>query len=157
MSHTDETWMRECLVQARMAAQRGEVPVGALVVRDGVVLGRGANQTISGTDPSAHAEIVALREACRQVGNHRLVAAELFVTLEPCLMCVGALLQARIGRVVFGCADPKGGALGSVADFSAHPKLNHRFEVKSGVRESEARELLRDFFGQRRQEKRTED
>jgi len=146
----DERWMAECLAEARAAAGRGEVPVGAVVVRDGALLGRAGNETIGACDPTAHAEIVALRAACRVVGYHRLAGAALFVTLEPCLMCVGAMLQARVERVVFACADPKGGALGSVADFSRHPALNHRFVVRSGVRAVEAAAMLRDFFRERR-------
>jgi tRNA(adenine34) deaminase len=150
VSDADERWMAACLEEARAAAARGEVPVGALVVRDDAVLGRAGNQTIGDCDPTAHAEIVALRHACRVAGNYRLPGAALYVTLEPCLMCVGALLQARVERIVFASADPKGGALGSVADFSCHPALNHRFTVRSGVGASAAAELLREFFRARR-------
>ncbi len=146
----DEHWMRECLAEARSAAARGEVPIGALVLRDGRVLGRGGNESIAASDPTAHAEITALRRACAGAGNYRLPGAELFVTLEPCLMCVGALLQARIGRVVYACPDPKGGALGSIADFSNHPALNHRLSVRSGVCAADAAGLLREFFRLRR-------
>lgn len=142
--------MRECLREAREAERAGEVPVGALVVRDGVILGRGCNESIRRHDPTAHAEIVALRAAGAAVDNYRLPGADLFVTVEPCLMCVGALLQARVRRVVYGCADPKAGALGSIADFSDDPRLNHRLLVTRGVCEAEARELLQRFFQQRR-------
>ena len=142
--------MHECLREAEAAERAGEVPVGALVVRDGAILGRGCNASIAAHDPSAHAEIVALRAAGAAVGNYRLTDAELFVTVEPCLMCVGAIVQARLRRVVFACADPKAGALGSVVDFSQHPALNHRFAVRGGVCEAEARALLQRFFRARR-------
>lgn len=150
MSDDDERWMQKCLSEARAAAVRGEVPVGALVVRDGSVLARAGNESIAARDPSAHAEIVALRRACRVVGNHRLPGAWVYVSLEPCLMCVGALLQARVERIVYACADPRAGALGSIADFSAHPSLNHRFVVRSGVCSDAAAALLREFFRARR-------
>jgi tRNA(adenine34) deaminase len=142
--------MRRCLEEATMAFEVGEVPVGALVVRDGEVLGAAGNASVRSHDPTAHAEILALRAAARTAGNYRLPAAELFVTVEPCLMCVGAVLQARLDRVVFACRDPKGGALGSIADYSNDLRLNHRFRVSAGVCEREARELLQRFFRQRR-------
>jgi tRNA(adenine34) deaminase len=147
---TDEHYMRECLREAAAAERAGEVPVGALVVRDGQVIGRGRNASIGTHDPSAHAEIVALRAAGSAVGNYRLVDAELFVTVEPCLMCVGAVIQARLRRVVFGCSDPKAGALGGLVDFSRQADLNHRFAVRAGVCEAEARALLQRFFRRRR-------
>jgi tRNA(adenine34) deaminase len=149
-SLTDLEYMRTCLLEATAAGVDGEVPVGALVAQKGLIIGRGRNATVRLRDPSAHAEIVALRAACAAIGNHRLPEAELFVTVEPCLMCVGAIVQARIRRVVFGCADPKGGALGSIADYSNDPRLNHRFTVTRGVCEEEARELLQRFFQARR-------
>jgi tRNA(adenine34) deaminase len=149
---TDEEIMRECLREAAKAAAAGEVPVGALVLRDGVVLGRGHNASIGRADPSAHAEIVALRAAAAQQDNYRLPGTELFVTVEPCLMCAGALVQARVERVVFACADPKGGALGSVVDVARLPGLNHSFRVDRGVCEAEARRLLQDFFRGRRRD-----
>ncbi len=147
---TDEYYMGLCLDEAKRAAESGEVPVGAVVVREGVVLGRGANRSIGGDDPTAHAEIVALRAASSRVGNYRLVEAELFVTVEPCLMCVGALLQARVKRVIFGCHDPKGGFLGSLGDYASDARLNHAFEVRSGVLGESASELVRRFFRERR-------
>lgn len=142
--------MHRCIAEAEAAAAAGEVPVGAVVVRAGEIVGVGRNSSIALSDPSAHAEIMALRDAGARIGNYRLVDAELYVTIEPCLMCVGALVQARVRRVVFGCRDPKAGALGSIADFSAHPALNHRFAVTAGVCELETRALLQDFFRGRR-------
>jgi haloalkane dehalogenase/tRNA(adenine34) deaminase len=147
---TDEDFMRECLREAAAAERAGEVPVGALVVRRGVIIGRGRNASIATHDPTAHAEIVALRAAGVASGNYRLVDAELFVSVEPCLMCVGAVIQARLQRVVFGCADPKAGALGGLLDCSQQPGLNHRFVVRGGVCESQARDLLQRFFRERR-------
>lgn len=146
----DVELMRRCLALAETASETGEVPVGALVVRNGEVLGAAGNASVRTHDPTAHAEVLALRDAARAAGNYRLPGAELFVTVEPCLMCVGAILQARLQRVIFACRDPKGGALGSIADFSRDPRLNHRFAVSSGVCEQEARELLQRFFRQRR-------
>ena len=142
----DERWMREALAEARRARGRGEVPVGAVVVLGGAVVGRGANQPIRGTDPTAHAEIVALRDAARATGNYRLTGAALYVTVEPCLMCAGALVHARIGRLVFGAAEPRAGAVRSVMRVLDHPALNHRVEVAGGVLESECTALMRAFF-----------
>ena len=150
MTQPDEVWMRESLREAAAAERAGEVPVGAVIVRAGEIIGRGRNQPIARSDPSAHAEIIALRAAGTAIGNYRLVDAELFVTVEPCTMCVGAIIQARLQRVVFGCADPKAGALGGVLDLSQHPRLNHRFAVRGGVCEAEARALLQRFFRSRR-------
>ncbi len=147
--HAD--WMARALDQARRAEQAGEVPVGALVVRDGVCLGRGHNRLVGRHDPTAHAEIQAVREAARTVGNYRLPGATLYVTLEPCVMCMGACLQARVGRLVFGCPDPRAGAAGSVYDLAHDARLNHRIEVVAGVRAQEGRALLRRFFQTRRQ------
>lgn len=147
---SDTEVMRECLREAEAAERAGEVPVGAAVVQAGRIVGRGRNRPIAAHDPSAHAEIIALRAAGTLLGNYRLPEAELFVTVEPCLMCVGAIIQARLRRVVFGCADAKAGALGSIADFSDHPALNHRFLVERGVCEAQARELLQRFFRARR-------
>ena len=146
----DDDLMRECLREAEAAERAGEVPVGALVVCEGRILARAHNASIATNDPSAHAEILALRAAGAALGNYRLTDAELFVSVEPCLMCVGAIIQARLQRVVFGCADPKAGALGGCFDFSRHPDLNHRFAVRRGVCETEARELLQRFFRARR-------
>lgn len=147
----DERWMAEALVFARAAASRGEVPVGALVVRDDKVLGRGGNSPIVHSDPTAHAEIAALREAAAAAGNYRLTGAALYVTLEPCAMCAGAIMHARIGRLVFGARDPKTGACGSVVDLFAEQRLNHHATVVAGVRAEECGALLSDFFAARRQ------
>ena len=150
MNHIHAYWMAQALDQARRAERAGEVPVGALVVRDGRCLGRGHNQPISRHDPTAHAEIQAVREAARAVDNYRLVGATLYVTVEPCVMCMGALIQARVERLVFGCPDPRAGAAGSVYDLAHDARLNHRIEVVAGVRAQEGRALLRRFFQARR-------
>lgn len=142
--------MRPCLLEATAAGVDGEVPVGAIVVRKGLIIGRGRNSTIRLNDPTAHAEIMALRMAAEVCGNYRLPDAEMYVTVEPCLMCVGAIIQARLKRVVFGCREPKTGALGSIADFSCDARLNHQFEVLAGVCEEQARELIQRFFRERR-------
>lgn len=147
---TDYDWMGLSLEEATTASAEGEVPVGAIVVRDGTILGRGHNTPIRHNDPTAHAEIVALRDAGQAAGNYRLPGADLFVTVEPCAMCVGAILHARIRRVIYGCPDPKGGALGSVIDLSHHPSLNHHVDVTPGIRADEARHLLQKFFATRR-------
>jgi tRNA(adenine34) deaminase len=147
---TDEDWMGEALALARDAEARGEVPVGAIVVRDGIVLGRGGNAPIAGDDPTAHAEIAALRDAARSVRNYRLTGASLYVTLEPCAMCAGAIFHARIARVVFGAADPKSGVCGSVIDLFAERRLNHHAQVTGGVRAVECGSLLSTFFSARR-------
>jgi tRNA(adenine34) deaminase len=149
-SISDEAFMLECLAEAAAAARAGEVPVGAVVVQAGHIVGRAHNAPIARRDPSAHAEILALRAAAAARGNYRLVDAELFVTVEPCVMCVGAIIHARLRRVVYGCADPKAGALGGALDLSAHRAFNHRFAVRAGVCEAEARELLQRFFRSRR-------
>jgi len=146
----DEGWMAEALALARGAGARGEVPVGAVVVKDGAIIGRGGNAPIAGNDPTAHAEIAALREAGRVLGNYRLPGCELYVTIEPCAMCAGAILHARIGRVVFGARDPKTGACGSVLDLFAEPRLNHHATVTGGVSADECGELLTRFFDARR-------
>lgn len=142
--------MGEALALARAAAARHEVPVGAVVVRDGVVVGRGGNAPVAGSDPTAHAEIAALRDAARALGNYRLPGCELFVTLEPCAMCAGAIFHARIARVVFGARDPKSGVCGSVLDLFAEPRLNHHASVTGGVRGDECGQLLSAFFAARR-------
>lgn len=146
----DERWMREALVEARRARGRGEVPVGAVVVLGDAVVGRGGNRPIQGADPTAHAEIVALREAARAVGNYRLTGTALYVTVEPCLMCAGALVHARIARLVFGAAEPRAGAVRSIMRVLDHPALNHRVEVAGGVLEPECTALMRAFFAERR-------
>lgn len=142
----DEFFMREALSLARSAECLGEVPVGAIVVRDDQIVGRGFNAPIGESDPTAHAEIAALRDAARNLGNYRLPGCSLYVTLEPCAMCAGAMVLARIGRCVYGASDPKGGFLGTVGDLSQVPALNHRFDVVSGVRRDEAAAQLRSFF-----------
>lgn len=147
---TDENFMREALFLAEQAAQVGEVPVGAVVVKDGQIIGRGSNAPISGHDPSAHAEIAALRDAAQRVGNYRLVGCELFVTLEPCVMCVGAMFHARIARVVYGATDPKTGAAGSVFNLFTESRLNHHARVEGGVLAMECGKVLSDFFAARR-------
>ena len=141
--------MRLALAQAALARAAGEVPVGAVVVRDGAVAGRGYNQPIGTSDPTAHAEVLALREAAHAAGNYRLTSAVLYVTVEPCLMCVGAIVHARVATVVYGAADPKGGAVRSLLDPATLP-LNHRFEAIEGVLADECREILRAFFRERR-------
>jgi tRNA(adenine34) deaminase len=142
--------MRAALELAAQAAAAGEVPVGAVVVKDGEIVGRGYNQPISTHDPTAHAEIAALRDAGVRLGNYRLGACELYVTLEPCVMCAGAIMHARIARLVYGAKDPKTGACGSVADPFAEPRLNHHTAVVGGVLAAEAGALLRRFFTARR-------
>lgn len=146
----DHAFMRLALDQARLAEARGEVPVGAVIVRDGEVVGRGFNQPISRHDPSAHAEVMALRDAASRLENYRLPGCTLYVTLEPCAMCIGAILHARIARVVYGAADPKTGAAGSVIDLFGETRLNHHAEVCGGVLARECGELLSAFFAVRR-------
>ena len=147
---SDENFMREALALARQAAEAGEVPVGSVVVKDGVVVGRGHNRPVSGRDPTAHAEIVAMRDAAARLGNYRLTGCELYVTLEPCAMCAGAIMHARISRVVYGAADPKAGACGSVLNLFADSRLNHHATVVGGVMADGAGTLLQDFFAARR-------
>jgi tRNA(adenine34) deaminase len=146
----DETFMREALALAQCAWDRGEVPVGAVVVKDGEIIGRGFNQPITSHDPTTHAEIVALREASAHLKNYRLTDCELYVTLEPCMMCVGAMLHARLKRVVFGAADPKTGACGSVINLPAEQKLNHHAQFEGGVLADACGQLLKAFFAARR-------
>lgn len=146
----DEYFMREALSLARAAECLGEVPVGALVVRDGIIVGRGFNSPIGESDPTAHAEIAALRDAGRNLDNYRLPGCELFVTLEPCAMCAGAILHARLARVVYGARDPKTGVHGSVVDLFAVERLNHHTEVLGGVLAEECSQLLSAFFAARR-------
>lgn len=146
----DCQWMARALTLAQRAAELGEVPVGAVLVRAGEMLGEGWNQPISACDPTAHAEIVALRQAAGRVGNYRLPGSVLYVTLEPCAMCAGALLQARVARVVFGAGDSRNGACGSVFDVLRQPGLNHRADVCAGVLASDCADLLRGFFRRRR-------
>lgn len=144
--------MAEALRLAAIARERGEVPVGAVVVRDGVVIGEGFNQPIGTTDPTAHAEIVALRDAGLRTKNYRLTGASLYVTIEPCQMCVGAMVHARIARLVYGTREPRAGAIDSATRAHEHPWLNHRMEAVGGVREAECREVIQAFFKARRLE-----
>ena len=146
----DERFMREALTLAQSAWDVGEVPVGAVVVKDDEIIGRGFNQPITSNDPTTHAEIVALREAAQHVKNYRLVDCELYVTLEPCMMCVGAMLHARLRRVVFGASDPKTGVCGSVINLPAEEKLNHHALFEGGVLSEECGAMLRSFFKSRR-------
>jgi tRNA(adenine34) deaminase len=145
-----QTWMREALLQARLAADAGEVPIGAVVIANGAVVGRGANRPISARDPTAHAEIDALRDDAGRIGNYRLTGCTMVVTVEPCLMCVGALVHARVGLLVYGAPEPKAGAVISAVCALDHPRLNHRFAVIGGVLEAECRAELQEFFRQRR-------
>lgn len=150
----DEAFMRRALDLAAQGAMAGEVPVGALVVLDGQIIGEGFNQPISSHDPSGHAEIIALRAAARAAGNYRLPGATLYVTLEPCVMCSGAIMHARVARVVYGARDPKTGACGSTVDLFAEARLNHHATVRGGVMADKAVGLLQQFFAQRRGSKR---
>ena len=150
MIAADERWMRDALAAAREAGERGEVPVGAVLVRGDALLARAANRTVTDQDPTAHAEALALREGARRLGSWRLGGTTLYVTLEPCAMCAGALVLARVDRVVFGAWDPKAGMAGSVGDLLRHPRLNHRPQVAAGVLADECGALLREFFARRR-------
>jgi tRNA(adenine34) deaminase len=149
-SESEEYYMGLALAEAQKAQAAGEVPVGAVIVSEGNVIGKGFNRPISGNDPTAHAEIVALRDAAQHQQNYRLSNATLYCTVEPCMMCAGAIIHARIARVVFGTPDPKAGAAGSIYNVLTDPRLNHRVEVLSGIREDECVALLRQFFSARR-------
>lgn len=150
---TDEHWMRQALTLAREAWAADEVPVGALVVANGEIMGRGYNQPISSHDPTAHAEVVALRDAASRLANYRLPGATLYVTMEPCVMCAGAILHARVTRVVYGAKEYKTGAHGSILDVFAEPRLNHHCEIVGGVLADECAAMISGFFASRRQEK----
>jgi tRNA(adenine34) deaminase len=147
---SDSEAMEAALAEARSAAEAGEVPIGAVVVREGEIVARGQNRVLRDNDPTAHAEIVSMREAARILGNYRLTGCSLFVTLEPCAMCAGAMIHARIERLVLAAADPKAGACGSVLSVMNHPQLNHKMQVEQGIMADEAGELLRSFFRERR-------
>jgi len=147
---TDPEYMRLALDEARAAALRGEVPVGALVVLEGRILSAAGNRTIADCDPTAHAEVVALRAAAKEIGNHRLAGAALYVTIEPCAMCAGALVQARIARLIYGADDAKGGAIRTCLRVLDAPSLNHRVEVTPGILDEESVQLLQSFFAARR-------
>jgi tRNA(adenine34) deaminase len=151
-SRDDAAWMELALEQAALAASVGEVPVGALVIKDGEIIGRGHNRNLLDDDPSAHAEIVALRQAAARLGNHRLTGCVMVATIEPCSMCAGALIHARIARLVYGASDPKAGAAGSALQVINHPGLNHRMEVTAGVLAGKCSEVLQAFFRQKRQQ-----
>jgi len=150
MSHADELWMEEALREAQRALAMGEVPVGAVVVHQGRVIGRGSNRPIAAHDPTAHAEILALREAGQAMGNYRLVDCDLYVTIEPCTMCSGALTHARIRRLIYGAEDAKAGAVHSMLQVLNRPKMNHQVEVTSGVLAARCMDLLQSFFRDRR-------
>jgi tRNA(adenine34) deaminase len=152
---TDEDFMRVALDHARQAQAEGEVPVGAVVVRDGKMIAAAANRNILANDPAGHAEILALRAAGKVIGNHRLSGCSLFVTIEPCAMCAGALVHARLERLVYGASDPKAGAVQSVMQVLNHPALNHRMEVTAGVLAEECSAILQGFFRERRATKET--
>jgi tRNA(adenine34) deaminase len=146
----DRQAMLAALAEARLAAEAGEVPIGAVVVHDGAIIARSQNRVLRNVDPTAHAEIVALRAAASALGNYRLSGCTLFVTLEPCAMCAGAMIHARIDRLVFAATDPKAGACGSVLSVLNHPQLNHQIQVEQGIAAQESAELLRNFFRERR-------
>ena len=147
---SDIAFMEEALAEARAAAKRGEVPVGAVIAVDGRIIARAGNRTIADCDPTAHAEIVALREAARVVGNYRLLSASLYVTIEPCAMCAGAIIQARVARLIYGADDAKAGAVHSCFSVLDHPQLNHRVEVIPGVLAEQSAAVLKEFFAARR-------
>jgi len=146
----DQQFMKIALELAQLAATTGEVPVGAIVVKDGEIIGRGSNAPITNHDPSAHAEIIAMRDAANRLGNYRLVGCTLYVTLEPCAMCAGAIQHARIARLVYGASDPKTGACGSVIDLMKEPRLNHHTAVTGGILALECGAILSQFFANRR-------
>jgi len=147
---SDELWMEHALRAAHRAWDIGEVPVGAIVVCSGTIVGEGWNRNLADSDPTAHAEVVALRQAGKNVGNHRLGNCELFVTIEPCAMCAGAMVHARLKRLIYGADDPKAGAVQSVLQVLNHPALNHRMEVRGGILAGKCAELLQEFFKKRR-------
>ena len=150
MAKSDELWMEEALREARRALALGEVPIGAVVVFEGRVVGRGCNRPITAHDPTAHAEILALREAGQTIGNYRLIDCDLYVTVEPCAMCAGAITHARIRRLVYGADDAKAGAVHSILQIINHPKLNHRVDVVPGVLAARCMDLMQNFFRERR-------
>jgi tRNA(adenine34) deaminase len=147
---TDQEAMQAALAEARLAAEAGEVPIGAVVVHQGKVIGRGQNSLLRNLDPTAHAEIIAMRDAAKAIGNYRLIGCTLYVTLEPCAMCAGAMIHARLDRVVYATADPKAGACGSVLSVLNHPQLNHQMQLEQGIAAEESAEMLRAFFRERR-------
>jgi tRNA(adenine34) deaminase len=150
MGESDLEFMRAALDEARAAAERCEVPIGAVLVHDGKIISRAHNRTLTDNDPTAHAEMVAIREAAQTIGNHRLNGASLYVTVEPCAMCAGAMIQARIARLIYGCAEQKGGAVRTCFQILDHPAVNHRVEVISGILAEECIAVMQEFFAQRR-------
>jgi tRNA(adenine34) deaminase len=152
MVSLDESFMRKALAEAKQAAEAGEVPIGCVMVHEGVIVARAHNRRETWNDPTAHAELIALREAARKLGRWRLTGATLYVTAEPCAMCAGALVLARVDRLVYGCDDPKAGACGSVFDIVREPQLNHRIKVVSGVLAEDCGQVLKEFFTHRREE-----
>ena len=147
---TDVRFMNEALAEARDAAAAGEVPIGAILVHEDKIIARSGNRTIRDCDPTAHAEMVVLREASRAMGNYRLTGTTLYVTVEPCIMCAGAMIQARVSRLVYGCDDPKGGAVRSCFEVLNHARLNHHVEVQPGISSNECAAILQSFFASRR-------
>ena len=147
---TDQEAMQAALAEARLAQEAGEVPIGAVVVHQGKIIGRGQNSLLRNLDPTAHAEIIAMRDAAKAIGNYRLVGCALYVTLEPCAMCAGAMIHARLDRMVYATADPKAGACGSVLAVLNHPQLNHQMQIEQGIAAEESAEMLRAFFRERR-------
>jgi tRNA(adenine34) deaminase len=150
MAEGDLQFMREALSEARLAAERGEVPVGAVIVHEGRIVARGHNRTLTDNDPTAHAEMIALRAAARALGNYRLNGVAVYVTVEPCAMCAGALIQARVARLIYGCDEPKGGAVRTCFQVLEHPSVNHRVEVTAGVLAEECARVMQEFFQLRR-------
>lgn len=150
MSESDLEFMRAALEEARAAAERGEVPIGAVIAREGKIIARAHNRTLTDNDPTAHAEMVAIRAAAQIIGNHRLNGTSLYVTVEPCAMCAGALIQARIARLIYGCAEQKGGAVRTCFQVLDHPAVNHRLEISSGILAEECVAVMQEFFAQRR-------
>jgi len=147
---TDQEAMQAALAEARLASEAGEVPIGAVVVHQGKIIARGQNSLLRNLDPTAHAEIIAMRDAAKAIGNYRLIGCTLYVTLEPCAMCAGAMIHARLDRMVYATADPKAGACGSVLSVLNHPRLNHQMQVEQGIAAEESAEMLRAFFRERR-------
>jgi tRNA(adenine34) deaminase len=150
MAESDLEFMRAALDEARTAPERGEVPIGAVLVHEGIIISRAHNRTLTDNDPTAHAEMVAIREAAQTIGNHRLNGTSLYVTVEPCAMCAGAMIQARVARLIYGCAEQKGGAVRTCFQILDHPAVNYRVEVISGVLAQECAAVMQDFFAQRR-------
>jgi tRNA(adenine34) deaminase len=150
MSESDLEFMRAALEEARTAAERGEVPIGAVIVHEGKIIARAHNRTLTDNDPTAHAEMVAIRAAAQIIGNHRLNGTSLYVTVEPCAMCAGALIQARVAKLIYGCAEQKGGAVRTCFQVLDHPAVNHRVEITSGIMAEECVAVMQHFFAQRR-------